>query len=139
MTNYFHSSNYKKKFGLEKRTAALGEATIEFASSFPDTAVNWPLISQVVRSGISVGANYMEADAANQKKDFNHKIAISRKEAKETLRLLRMIVKANASKADAARGFWQETHELVLIFSSMLCVALKRVYEFLILGLKFRF
>lgn len=40
--------------------------------------------SPPVRSATSIGANYMEADCAESKKDFNHKIGICKKEAEET-------------------------------------------------------
>jgi len=45
-----------------------------------------------------VGANYMEADGAESKKDFRHKISICKKEAKETKHWLRMIAKANPAR-----------------------------------------
>jgi four helix bundle protein len=37
--------------------------------------VNDALVSQIVRSATSIGANYMEADGAESKKDFRHKIS----------------------------------------------------------------
>lgn len=58
------------KYDLEERTAQFGENIIDFIKEFPKSTVNEVLISQVVRAGTSVGANYMEADAANTKKDF---------------------------------------------------------------------
>jgi four helix bundle protein len=73
-----------------------------------------------VRSGTSVGANYLEADAASSKKDFQHKISICRKEAKETRHWLRMIVYATPDKKEEARKLWQEAQEFVLIFSAIL-------------------
>jgi four helix bundle protein len=62
----------------------------------------------------------MEADGAESKKDFRHKIAICKKEAKETKHWLRMIRKANPHKAVECQKLWQEAHELTLIFSSIL-------------------
>ena len=61
------------------------------------------------------GANYMEADGAESKKDFKHKIAICKKEAKETMHRLRMIAKANFDKTEKCRALWKETHELALM------------------------
>lgn len=62
----------------------------------------------------------MEADAAESKKDFRHKLGISTKESKETLHWLRMVAKANPNHAQKCRELWKETHEIVLIFSSIL-------------------
>jgi len=61
----------------------------------------------------------MEADGAESGKDFKHKIAICKKETKETKHWLRMISKANPDKAKECRELWKEAQELTLIFSSM--------------------
>lgn len=74
----------ESKFDLEERTAKFGEAVIKFANSIPKNAVTLPIITQLVKSGTSIGANYCEADDAESKKDFNHKIGICKKEARET-------------------------------------------------------
>ncbi|WP_197743380.1 four helix bundle protein [Desulfosarcina ovata] len=107
------------EFNLEERTAIFGERIIELAQSLPDNSVNDVLIRQIVRSGTSVGANYMEADSAGSKKDFKYKIDLCRKEAKETKHWLRMIAKANPNEKETIRPLWQEAHELTLIFSSI--------------------
>lgn len=71
-------------YDLEERTALLGEAVIEFAKSLKQTALTRPLISQIVRSSTSVGANSIEADDAVSRKEFIQKIGTCRKEARET-------------------------------------------------------
>jgi four helix bundle protein len=115
------SSNVKVKvYDLEERTARFGEAMIDFVKTLENDTVNRHLISQVVRSATSLGANYMEADGAESKKDFQHKIALCKKEAKETKHWLRMIAKANTHKNADCRRLWQEAQELALIFSSIL-------------------
>lgn len=119
MSDQSKNPNGKKRYDLEERTAKFGENIIEFASTLPHTPVNRSLISQIVRAGTSIGANYMEADGAESKKDFMHKIAICKKESKETMHWLRMIAKANPSQRESARKLWQEAHEFALIFSSI--------------------
>jgi four helix bundle protein len=85
-----------------------------------DAVYNNQLIGQIVRSGTSLGANYMEADGAESKKDFRHKIAFCKKEAKETKHWLRMIKKANPDRKTECDILWNEAQELTLIFSSIL-------------------
>lgn len=119
MTNQVQKSDDKKEYDLAERTAQFGEAVIGFSRDLSDNAINKVLVSQVVRSGTSIGANYMEADVAESRKDFFHKIGISKKEAKETLHWFRMIAKANLNHAPQCRTLWQEAHELVLIFSAI--------------------
>jgi len=94
MPNKDQNPNDKKRYDLEERTAQFGEAIIEFVKTLPLDPVNSPLISQVVRAGTSVGANYMEADGTESNKDFRHRISICKKEAKETKHWLRMIAKS---------------------------------------------
>ncbi len=120
MPNQIQNSSGRRKFDLGERTANLGESVILLCKTIPDTPINRPLISQVVRSSTSVGANYMEADGAESKADFRHKIALCKKEAKETMHWLRMLATSNPEKAPECRRYWSETHELVLIFSSIL-------------------
>ena len=104
-------------FDLEERTAVLGEAVIEFCLGLPNNPVAAPVISQLVRAATSIGANYCEADDAESKKDFRHKIALCRKEARETKYWCRMIAKAVPAEKPVARTLWQEAKELNLIFS----------------------
>jgi len=120
MTNQAQSSNEKKIYDLEERTALFGEAVIEFVKTLPKDPVNNPLISQIVRSSTSIGANYAEADGADSKKDFNYKISLCKKESKETKHWCRMIAKANPGKKSECKILWAEAQELTLIFSSIL-------------------
>jgi four helix bundle protein len=66
-----------------------------------------------------VGANYVEADDADSRKDFRFKIGLSRRESKETKRHLRMVVAAEPQLRDEARPLWKEAHELNLIFGAI--------------------
>ena len=120
MTNEAQISNGKKLYDLEARTARFGEDIIGFLKRLKTNAISKPLITQLVRSSTSIGANYMEADGAESKKDFIYKISLVKKEAKETKHWLRMIAKANPDKKDHLRVLWKEAQELTLIFSSII-------------------
>ncbi|KKQ74490.1 MAG: hypothetical protein US94_C0003G0008 [Berkelbacteria bacterium GW2011_GWB1_38_5] len=110
----------KHKFDLEERTSIFAEEVIDFLKLLGSNPINRILISQLTRSACSIGANYMEADAAESKKDFKHKISICKKEAKETRHWLRMVAKANPDYQEKCRQLWREAHELLLIFSTIL-------------------
>lgn len=86
----------------------------------PHDLINQRLIPQLVGSGGSLGANYCEANEAESKKDFQHKIGICKKETKETKHWLRLLAKANPQFKDDFRKLWQEAQELLLIFSKIL-------------------
>jgi len=100
-----HKSKNNRKYDLIERTAKIGENIIEFSQSLSSTPINNPLISQIERSGTSIGANYTEADCANSRKDFFYKIGLCKKEAKETMHWLRMFAKANPTKKTTAEKF----------------------------------
>lgn len=108
-----------KKFDLEERTAKFGEDIIEFAKKVPKNVVTIPLIGQLVRAGTSVGSNYCEADCAESRKDFEHKLGICKKEAKESKHWLRMIAKAVPELNAEAKKLWKEANELQLILISI--------------------
>ncbi|MBC8312850.1 MAG: four helix bundle protein [Candidatus Cloacimonetes bacterium] len=116
----------KKIYDLEERTAKLGENLIEFAKKIPKNPVTLSLITQLIKAGTSVGANYNEADCAESKKDFEHKIGICKKESKETRFWLRMIAKAVPKLKNEAKILWKEVNELNLIFSSIVIKSRKK-------------
>lgn len=119
MTNKI-SNPKDKKYDLLERTAVFGERVIEFAKAIRKDEISRPLISQLIRSSTSIGANYCEADVGESKKDFRHKLAICRKEAKETMHWLRMIAKAEVNKQSNCRELWKECQQLVFIFSAII-------------------
>jgi four helix bundle protein len=109
-----------KKYDLDERTAKFGEDVIDFLKELKKDEINKPMTSQTIRCCTSIGANYMEADGAESGKDFKHKIAICKKESKESMYWIRMIARNNSEKREECRRLWQEAHELALIFSSIL-------------------
>lgn len=108
-----------KTFDLIERTALFGEQIITFCNKVPRSPITTPLITQLVKCGTSVGANYCEADDAESKQDFKHKIGISKKEARESKHFIRMIVAAVPEFKIEARTLWQEAKELHLIFNAI--------------------
>lgn len=109
----------KKLYDLEKRTSKFGEEVILFCRKIPLDTITKPLIAQLVRSATSIGANYMEANAASSKKDFKNKIHICKKESQESKHWLHMISVACPASAESARIIWKECQELTLIFGKI--------------------
>lgn len=107
------------KYKLEDRTARFGESIICFCKSLTQDTISKPLISQLIRSGTSIGANYMEANGASSKKDFANKIFICKKEAQETKHWLRMMATCFPKRRDELGIIWQEAQELTMIFQKI--------------------
>ncbi len=104
------------KYNLEERTAKFGEQIIGFCRNAKRDPIVLPLLSQLVRSGTSIGANYMEANGASSKKDFSNKIYICKKEAQETKHWLRMLAGYYPDDKEKLGKYWQEAQEFTLIF-----------------------
>ncbi|MEK7155515.1 MAG: four helix bundle protein, partial [Patescibacteria group bacterium] len=100
------------KYDLEERVAKFGENIIDFAKAVSKNEITKPLISQIVRSGTSIGANYMEANEASSKKDFRNKIKICCKETRETKHWLRMIERADDTAKARCKVLWKEEDEI---------------------------
>ena len=112
-------TEFQNKYNLEERTAKFGEDIIEFCRNIRQNTITKPIINQLIRSGTSIGANYMEANSASSKKDFRNKIFISKKETQETKHWLRMIAKCLPERKEEIRKLWKECQELTLIFGKI--------------------
>ncbi len=108
-----------KLYNLEDRTLEFGKRIIRLAKALPKSTINFTLIDQVIRSGTSMGANYREANETETKKDFLFRIRICRKEGKETIYWLNLIIEANPEFDERIKPLLQETVELVKIFAAI--------------------
>lgn len=87
----------------------------------PRTICNLEDVKQLARSSGSVGANYIEANEALNKKDFRMRIKICRKEAKESAFHLRLLDTRESASLDRERSeLVQEAYEFVKIFNAIL-------------------
>lgn len=117
--NYQLNNSQSKKYDLEERTSRFGEQIINFCKNLRSDLISTPIISQIIRSGTSIGANYMEANGASSKKDFQNKIFICKKEAQETKHWLRMMVVCFPEKKTEIELLGQEAQELTMIFQKI--------------------
>ena len=109
----------KHEFDLEERTLEFARRVIQLCKKVQSDAVNRELVGQLVRASGSVGANYREANDALSKKDFGHRIKITRREAKEAHYWLQLLEEANPASNGAIQDLRREALELKKIFSSI--------------------
>lgn len=107
-------------YNLEERTTKFGKRIINLCQELIKNEINKPLISQIIRSAGSVGANYREANDALGDKDFLHRMRISRKECKESLHWLELIEEANPQLKPRMQNLKNETREIKNILSSII-------------------
>lgn len=109
----------KHSFDLEERTSAFVKKMIRLCKQLPYNIINKELLAQLVRASGSVGENYREANDSLSKKDFSHRIKITRREAKETQYWLELLMEANPEFKDEISPLSAEAIELKKIFSSI--------------------
>jgi len=109
-----------KKFDLEDRTLDFSKEIIRLCKLIPKNIITIPLIGQVIRSGTAIGANYIEANDSLGKKDFIHRVKIARKEAKETIYWLNLIIEAENKSDEKITILLKESTELKNILSAII-------------------
>ena len=106
------------RFELEERTRIFALRIIAFVATLPQTKAGEVIEYQLVKAGTSVGANYREANRAESRNDFIHKIAIVEKESAESLYWLELCEGADFGDAAQRRWLLNEARELLAIFTS---------------------
>jgi four helix bundle protein len=100
---------------LEKRTKQFALRIIAFAATLPVGKIGDVIRYQLVKAGTS--ANYREANRAESRNEFIHKIAIVEKEASESQYWLEICDEAKFGDAQQRSWLLQEAGELLAIFT----------------------
>ena len=103
----------KRKYDLEERLLAFALMIITLVDGLPETKVCSHLGGQLLRSGTSPVLNYGEAQAAESKRDFAHKLQVILKELRETSICLQLLYRHGILRDDA---IIIEGRELIAIF-----------------------
>jgi len=105
------------KVDLENRLITFAVGIIELTEKLPDTRAGNHLANQLVRSGTSPALNYGEAQSAESRKDFIHKLKIVLKELRESQIGLKMISESKIHPHDdQLKILITESDELISIF-----------------------
>lgn len=108
-----------KLYDLEQRTLEFSKRIIHLCKAIPNDRVNDILVRQLIRSATSIGANYREANETDAKKDFRNKIRIAKKEAKETIYWIELIIEANPQLEKRILPLLGESRELIKILGTI--------------------
>ena len=124
----FHFSIFKQfqikqflimQYDLEERTINFSKKIIALIKKIKINRLNENIVSQLLRSSTSVGANYREANAGVSRNDFRNKVYIVRKEIQETKYWIELLAEVNLEFKEDLRVLWKEANELSLIFSKI--------------------
>ena len=109
-----------KPYDLGERTLKFAKRTSNYVKNLPRNLSNIEYAKQLIRSSGSIGANYIEAEEALSKKDFLHRMKITRKECKEATYWLELLKEANPKFTEETNDFIKESQELRSIFTSII-------------------
>lgn len=104
---------------LAERTLQFSKAVIALCKQEPASVIGQPIISQLIRSATSIGANYAEANNAASKADFKNKIYTAKKEAAETEYWLALLSKFSAQKSECRR-LYKECHYMLMTLQKII-------------------
>ena len=107
------------KVELERRTKAFAVKVVRFVGALPRNRLSDTLGTQLLKSGTSVGANYREANRAQSRSDFIHKIALVEKEAAETQYWLELFDETGLGNPQERGWLLQESTSLLAIFTTI--------------------
>ena len=106
-----------RKYDLEERLIDFAVAIIKISNCLPNNRTGNVLGNQLVKSGTSPALNYGEAQSAESRRDFIHKLKIVLKELRETLICLKIIDRtALLRNNEILHETLKENNELISIF-----------------------
>ena len=106
----------ESKFDLEDRLVDFAARCIKVSDALPPTKAGQHLAGQLCRSASSPALNYGEAQGAESRKDFVHKMSVSLKELRETLICLKIVMKVDMLDIAKLQPLADEANELISIF-----------------------
>ena len=114
-----------KLYDLEVRLIHFANDCLTVAEDLPKTNAGKYFSDQLVRSGTSPALNYAEAQAAESRVDFIHKMKLCLKELRETFVCIKLITLRKWHNETALLKLSQENNQLIAIFTSSINTALK--------------
>jgi four helix bundle protein len=115
----------ERKFDLDERLINFASDCIDISERLPKTLAANHIASQLVRSSTSPALHYGEAQSAESRNDFVHKMKVCLKELRETFNCLRLIKKKNWDDELRLSATITENNELISIFVASLKTAQK--------------
>ena len=85
----------KKENIVKDKSFRFAIQIVNVCRDLSESKKEYVLSRQLLRSGTSIGANIREADNAESKADFIHKMSIAQKEAAETLYWLELLMETS--------------------------------------------
>ena len=108
---------------IDDRLLDYSARVIKLVDSLPKTLVGRRIADQLLRSAMSAGANYEEAQGAESKVDFTHNLLITLKELRESGYWLRLLVHAGKVPIRRMDALLDESNQLRAMISKAVATA----------------
>ena len=118
-----------KPRNLDERLLDYAARIIKLVEALPKTMAGRRMGDQLLRCGTGGGANYAEAQGAESRDDFVHKLQIALKEVRESNYWLRLINRAAMLPSDRLDGIIDESQQIRAILSKSVATAKGKAKE----------
>jgi len=118
---------YKKENIIYDKSFQFAVDTVNLYKSLTSEHKEFVLSKQILKSGRSVGANIREADNAESKADFIHKMSIAQKEADETIYWLELLYTTEFITEPAYKELNEKAVELIRIIKAIIISSKKSI------------
>ncbi len=108
---------------LDGRLLDFAVEVVKLVEALPKTAPCHRISDQLLRSGISVGAHYQEAQAAESREDFVHKLQVALKELRESHYWLQLLTRLGGCPSERLARVTDEAAQLRAILSKAVATA----------------
>lgn len=108
---------------LRDKSLAFALRIVKACRYLAEESREYVLSKQLMRSGTAIGALVREAEYAETKLDFIHKLAIARKEASETIYWLALLAGASLLTGQQAASLQTDVTELLKLLTSSIKTA----------------
>ena len=115
-------TNEEFKKQLEERTLAFTVAVMSYLYQLPNHPLFSVIMTQLAKASSSIGANYREANRAESKPDFAHKIGVVEKESSEAVYWLTVLSRLSfldEGRKQNLKSLLSEATELLKLFSTI--------------------
>ncbi len=113
----------EKKNIVREKSFALAIRIVHVYKFLCEEKKEFVLSKQLLRSGTSIGANIREADNAESKADFIHKMGIAQKEADETLYWLELLKETSFIADKEFLSIYSDAEEIIKLIKRILITA----------------
>ncbi|HSW48212.1 MAG TPA: four helix bundle protein [Candidatus Saccharimonadales bacterium] len=120
------SNSQEWRKNIIERLTKFAVKVILLANKLPKTPAGFAIATQLVKSGTSIGANFIESQDASSTKDFIQKLSISLREARETWYWLTVIGRADLIESEEIKNELEESNQLIAILVTSIKSAKKK-------------